>query len=326
MLKKIKVVPLAEESLGVRSMCTLIETSDVKILLDAGASLAPNRLGYPPHLREYKAMAECREMISEAAEETDVITLSHYHFDHHTPSYTDWFCNWSSKEVAKQVYEGKLVLAKGYRSMVNSSQRRRGWMFEKTGGSYAKRLEIADGRTFEFGDTKLKFSDPVFHGTENSELGWILMTTIENEDEKALFASDVQGPMYNLTLNSILAEEPQLVIIGGPPTYLAEFIVREECIQQGMQNLRKLVSRVPITILEHHILRDEKWRELARPVFDVASKVGHKVLTAAEFAGKEKNLLEFRRRQLFEEEPPGPEFTKWMKLPQQKRKLIRPPM
>ncbi len=326
MLRKIKVVPLAEESLGVRSMCTLIETSDVKILLDAGASLAPNRLGYPPHPREYKAIAECRERISEAAEETDVITLSHYHFDHHTPSYTDWFCNWSSKDVARQIYEGKLVLAKSYRSKVNHNQRRRGWMFKKTGGSYAKRLEMADGRTFEFGDTKLKFFDPVFHGPENSSLGWILITIIEKEDEKSLFASDVQGPMYNPTLDLILAEEPQLVIIGGPPTYLTDFGVGNEFIQQGMQNLEKLVSKVPITILEHHFLRDEKWRELARPIFDIASKVEHKVLTAAKFAGKEDNLLEFRRRQFFEEEPPSPEFGKWMKLPQTKRKLIRPPI
>ncbi len=326
LLKKIKVFPLAEESLGVRSMCTLIETSDIKILLDAGASLAPNRLGYPPHLNEYKAMAKCREMISEAAEKTDVITLSHYHFDHHTPSYTDWFCNWSSKDVARQIYEGKLVLVKSYRSMVNFNQRRRGWMFKKTGGSHAKRLEIADGKTFEFGDTKLKFSDPVFHGHENSELGWILMTTIENEDEKALFASDVQGPMYNPALDLILAEKPQLVIIGGPPTYLSEFRVGKEYIWQGIQNLEKLVSKVQITILGHHILRDEKWRELAQPVFDVASKVGHKVLTAAEFAGKENNLLEFRRRQIFEEEPPSPEFRRWTKLPKQKRKLIRPPI
>jgi predicted metallo-beta-lactamase superfamily hydrolase len=326
MLKKIRVVPLAEESFGVRSMCTYVETSDVKVLLDAGVSLAPNRLGYPPHPREYQALAECRERISETAETADIITLSHYHFDHHTPSYTDWFCNWSSADVAKKIYGGKLVLVKSYRSMVNFSQRRRGWMFKKTGGSYAERLEIADSRTFEFGNTKLKFSDPVFHGPENSELGWILMITIECGDEKVLFASDVQGPMYTPTLDVILAENPQLVIMGGPPTYLAGFRVKEEHIKQGIQNLESLVKRVPTTILEHHTLRDEKWRTISQPIFDAASEVGHKVVTAAEFAGKENNLLEFRRRQLFENEPPSPEFKKWMKLPQQKRKLTKPPV
>jgi len=326
MLKKIRVVPLAEESFGVRSMCTYVETSDVKILLDAGASLAPNRFGYPPHPREYRAIAECRERISKAAEKADVVTLSHYHFDHHTPSYTDWFCNWSSADVAKKIYGGKLVLVKSYRSMVNFSQRRRGWMFQKTGGSYAERLEVADSRTFEFGNTKGKFSDPVFHGPEDSALGWILMVTIECEDEKVLFASDVQGPMFNSTLDKILAENPRLVIIGGPPTYLEGFRVKEEHIKQGMQNLESLVKRVPTTILEHHSLRDEEWRSLFQPIFEAASEADHKVVTAAESVGKENNLLEFRRRQLFENEPPSPEFEKWMRLPQAKRKLIRPPI
>ena len=64
-------------------------------------------------------------------------------------------------------------------------------MFTKTGGSHTKKLEPADGRTFEFGETKLRFSEPVFHGPENSELGWVVMATIEVTGEKAVFASDI---------------------------------------------------------------------------------------------------------------------------------------
>lgn len=326
MLKKIRVVPLAAESLGVRSMCAYVETPQVKILLDAGVSLAPNRYALPPHPKEYKAMQKCREKISKAAEEAEVVTLSHYHFDHHTPSYEDWCDNWSSPEVARQVYDGKLVLVKNYRSMINFSQRRRGWMFKKTGGKHAERLETADGRTFEFGDTNLKFSNPVFHGSENSELGWVLMVTIQCEDEKFLFASDVQGPMHDPTSKTILGEKPQLIIVGGPPTYLAGFRVKVEHIQQGMKNLESLVKNVPTTILEHHILRDERWRESSQTVFDAAARAGHSVVTAAEFLDEENNLLELRRRQLFEEELPNSEFSGWMKLPRPKRKLIRPPI
>jgi predicted metallo-beta-lactamase superfamily hydrolase len=264
--------------------------------------------------------------MNKSAEKAEVITISHYHFDHHTPSYTDWFTNWSSAEAAKEIYEGKVVLAKNYRSMVNASQRRRGWMFKKTGGSHAKRLETADGRNFKFGETKLRFSEPVFHGSENSELGWILMLTIEFEDENIVFASDVQGPMYTPTLTKILAENPQLVIIGGPPTYLAGFRVKDEHIEMGMQNLKSLVKNVPTTIMEHHILRDEKWRNLSQPIFEAAAESGNKVLTAAEFSGIKNNFLEFRRRQLFEMEPPNSDFKKWMKLPLQKRKLTKPPI
>jgi predicted metallo-beta-lactamase superfamily hydrolase len=324
--KQIKVIPLAEESFGVRSMCTYIETADTKILLDAGASLAPKRLGYPPHPREYQALAECRKKIAKTAEKAEITTISHYHFDHHTPSYTDWFTNWSSAKNAKKIYKDKLVLAKSYRSMVNASQRRRGWMFKKTGAKYSKRVETADGKTFQFGQTKLKFSDPVFHGPENSELGWVLMLTIEYADEKVIFASDVQGPIHKPTLNKILAEKPKLVMIGGPPTYLAGFRVKEEHIETGMQNLKTLVEKVPTIILAHHILRDEKWKTISQPIFDVATHAGNKVLTAAEFLGTKNNLLEVSRRQLFETEPPSSDFIKWLKLPLQKRKLQKPPI
>jgi predicted metallo-beta-lactamase superfamily hydrolase len=307
-------------------MCTYIETADTKTLLDAGASLAPKRLGYPPHPQEYQALAECRKKIVTTAEKAEITTISHYHFDHHTPSYTDWFTNWSSAKNAEKIYKGKLVLAKSYRSMVNASQRRRGWMFKKTGGKHAKRIESADGKTFQFGKTKLRFSDPVFHGPENSELGWVLMLTIESADEKVMFASDVQGPIHTPTLDKILAEKPTLVMIGGPPTYLAGFRVKEKYIEIGMENLKTLVENVPTTILAHHILRDENWRNISQPIFDIATQVGNKVLTAAEFLGTKNNLLEFRRRQLFETEPPSSDFIKWLKLPLQKRKLQEPPI
>jgi len=326
MLRKIRVVPLAAESLGVRSMCTYAETPDVRVLLDAGVSLGPNRFGFPPHPREYEAMAECRERIARAAEKAEVVTLSHYHFDHHTPSFEDWCYNWSSAEVARQIYEGKILLVKNYRAMVNFSQRRRGWMFAKTGGKHAERMEIADGKTFEFGNTKLRFSEPVFHGSEHSPLGWLLMTTIESENEKVLFTSDVQGPMHDPTLKLILAEKPQLIIIGGPPLYLAGLHVNEKDAQRGMRNLEEVAKSVPTTILEHHVLRHERWRELSQPIFDAALKAGHVVVTAAEFTGEENNLLEYQRRQLYENEPPSPEFQKWMKLPILNRKKVRPPV
>jgi len=325
MLRKIKVIPLAAESFGVRSMCSYVVTPDVRILLDAGVSLAPNRYGLPPHPKEYEALAECRKKIAKAADKAEVVTLSHYHFDHHTPSYTDWCHNWSSEEVARQIYQGKTVLAKSYKSKINFSQRRRGWMFAKTGGSHAKEIRYADGETFEFGETKLKFSEPVFHGPENSQLGWLLMVTVEHGDERLLYTSDVQGPMHNFTLSLILAQNPQVVIIGGPPTYLGG-LVNQENVRQGIKNLEKIAERTPLTILDHHFLRDENWQQLARPVFSSASKAGHKVVTAAEFANKKNKLLEYRRKRLFETEPPNREFAKWMKLPRPKRRLVKPPI
>jgi predicted metallo-beta-lactamase superfamily hydrolase len=299
-LVKIKVLPVAFESFGVRSMCTYVETSDVKILLDAGVSLGPSRFRLAPHPNEYVALRERRSLMLEVAKEADVVTISHYHFDHHTPSYTDWASHWSSAETAKQIYEGKIVLVKSYRSRINPSQRRRGWMFARTGSTHARKLEFADGRSFQFGATTIRFPEPVYHGREHSELGWVLMAVIERGDEKVLFAPDVQGPLYEKSLKMILAEDPRLAIVGGPPVYLVDFRETRGRIDSAMRNLESIVERVPVTVLDHHVLRDEKWRETARLVFEKASSVGHELVTAAEYAGEENRLLESKRKQLYE--------------------------
>lgn len=326
MLSKIGVFPLAAESLGTRSMCTFVETKDVRVVLDAGVSLAPSRFGLPPHPKEYDAIIESRRAIEEKTSVADVVTISHYHFDHHTPSFVDWVCNWSSPAIAQKIYEDKLVLLKNYKMNINFSQRRRGWVFAKTGGKYAKKLEVADGRVFKFGDTLLKFSEPVFHGSEDSPLGWVLATTILCGDERVVFAPDVQGPMHDATLKMIIAEKPQLLIIGGPPLYLAGFRVADTQIQEGLKRLKQLAANVPLIILEHHLLRAENWREQSKTIFETARKAENRVVSAAEFLEKEDNLLEARRKQLFEAEPPGKGFMKWAKISMPARKLVKPPL
>ena len=327
MSNHIRVVPLAGESLGTRSMCCYVETPDVRILLDAGVSLCPKRLGFPPHPIEFKAIDESRRKIAEAAEKATIVTVSHYHFDHHTPSYEDWLCNWTKPdETARQIYKEKIVLLKNPRSQINYSQRRRGWMFKKTGGKLAEKLEIADGKSFSFGETKIRFSDPVFHGPENTHLGWILMTTVQFGEEKFLFAPDVQGPMSTRTLEVIIKEKPTVMMIGGPPLYLVGFKVSEYEAQGALRNMEKIVKIVPHVILEHHILRDENWREKTTNVFNKAQRSGCSLLTAAEFIGKENIFLEAYRRKLFVEEPPQKDFVKWMSLSEETRKHTRPPI
>jgi len=326
MLRKIKVRPLAFESFGVRSMCTFVETPDVKILLDAGVALGPRRFGLPPHPREYKALKERREIIIEAAGQADVVTVSHYHFDHHTPSFTDWANLWSSAETSERIYGGKIIFAKSFKSMINFSQRRRGWLFRKMGGRAAARLEYADGRSFRFGGTTLRFSSPVFHGGEGSELGWVLLTIIEHGDEKVLYAPDVQGPASDGTLKVILGESVSMAIIGGPPLYLRDFRVSRETIEHALKNLAVISSHVPLVILDHHVLRTEDWREHLGSVFESSMDAGHRVLTAAEYAGKPLSLLEASRRALFDSDPPSREFIRWTRLPMRRRKLIKPPI
>jgi len=65
-LRKIRVQPLAFESLGARSMSTLIRTPDVSLLIDLEVALGPRKPKLP-HAREYSARNESRTRIIDAA-------------------------------------------------------------------------------------------------------------------------------------------------------------------------------------------------------------------------------------------------------------------
>ncbi len=313
-LNKIKVTPLAAESFGVRSMCTIVETPDVAVLLDAGVSLAPYRFSLPPHPIEFQTINKLRARIAQAADKAQVVTISHYHFDHHTPSFEDWVVNWTQeRETARQIYQGKTVLMKHPKENINASQRQRAWMFQKTGGKHAKTLEAADGRTFCFGESCLRFSEAVVHGSEDSVLGWVVMALVEFGEERFMFAPDVQGPMAQKTQSIILEAKPTVLMLGGPPFYLGGFRVAEAQLKQGLNNLERIVEAVPVTILEHHALRDENWQNWTRQVYAKATEVGHAILSAAEFAGQSNVFLESKRKQLYAELPPSIEFERWMK-------------
>jgi len=323
-MKDIKITPIAFESLGVRSMCTLLETPDVKVLIDPGVALGP-RFGVLPHPQEYEARNRCRARIRETAKKVDLMVISHYHNDHYTPSFTDTVWIGSSAEESREIFQDKTVLLKDIRSTINFSQRHRGWIFQKTSQDYVKKFEVADGRTFQFGETELKFSEPVFHGEENSDLGWVLMLTVRRSEDKVMYASDVQGPISDKTAKIILDEKPQFLIMGGPPLYLADFKIDTAVVSHGIENFMRLVELIPSSILEHHLLRAENWREFANPAFEAARRLNHKVTTGAEFAGLENNLLEYKRRRLYDEQPPSDEFLRWTKIPKEKQRVTPPP-
>jgi uncharacterized protein len=324
-LKQIHVTPLASESFGVRSMCTLVETPDVTILLDAGISLCPWRFNLPPHPIEFQTIKALREKIAKAADTAQIVTISHYHYDHHTPSFEDWVVNWTAQtETARQIYQDKEVIAKNPKENINASQRERAWMFQKTGGKYAKSLQDADGKAFTYGSTRLLFSEAVAHGEDNSMLGYVIMTTVEYGEERFMFAPDIQGPMSNRTFQ-LMETQPSMLMLGGPPFYLAGFRVNESALQKATNNLSSIVANVPLTILEHHTLRDEFWKQKVAPIHEEASKAGHALITAAEFSGAENTFLESKRKQLYHDFPLSKEFQQWTKTLNSKN-ISKPPI
>jgi predicted metallo-beta-lactamase superfamily hydrolase len=88
----------------------------------------------------------------------------------------------------------------------------------------------------------------------------------------------------------------------------------------------EIAKAVPVTILEHHILRDESWRDKAKDVFDTAKRAGNKVMTAAELLGKKETCLEASRKQLYIDVPPSKGFQKWMRMDDEAKKRAKPPI
>ena len=237
--------PLWFDSMGAKSTSTLVKTPDITIVIDPGvAIMQPSFPASPEQKEEWLAIAENR--IKEACQKADIITISHYHYDHYFP---DDF----------NVYRGKTVFVKNPNEYINNNQRERGEKFfndifkefeidekdklftkqkkteyrdplydiphaaSKDFKSYNERRKevLSKGRkrfkkhaknwlsyeqlpeiksnnikiifpeekSFKFGDTKLRFTKPLFHGIEYAGVGhWDKYTSIRYNMGEQLFA------------------------------------------------------------------------------------------------------------------------------------------
>lgn len=302
----LKITPLAFESLGVRGMATYVETEDLKMILDPGSALGP-RFNLQPHEKEYAALFESRERILEAAEEVDYLSISHYHFDHFVPNFENWKYIWSSQEMAEDLYKDKVIFAKDISENINASQRKRGYMFRKKNLEKVEEIIPADDHEFQKGETTLKFSDPVYHGPEETKLGYSLILTVETPEFNLVHAPDVQGPMYKESLDYLLSQEPDLLIVGGPPSYI-DFKLDEGDLENSKENLKALAKEVPELVVDHHLLRDIDYNDFLRPVKNAAEDSGNRLMVASEIIDEDPELLEARRKELHEEEPVDDEW------------------
>ena len=324
-LGKIRVVPLADESLGVRSMSVYVQTPDLGILIDAGVSLAPRRYGLPPHPSEFIKLREARERILNYSRLSEVVIISHYHLDHYTPSFPSWY-EWTREDTYEEIYGDKIVLMKDFSNNINYRQMVRAkYLYEAIKDKAYKILQV-DGKTIRIGDTIVKFSKPFPHGPPGTRLGWVLMTTVIFDDEKVVHASDIQGPMDHNALEYIIEERPDILILGGPPLYLEGKKVSMADIERGMKNMIELIRRMNIVILSHHTLRDPGWKDRLNSAFIESGESENKVFTMAEYRGMDNMLLEARRKELWEKMPPNEEFIRWINLKGKDRIKVHPPL
>ena len=287
-----RILPLSAESMGTRSMCTYIETADSRILIDPGADIGPYRYGLKPHPLETFCLKKHRERIALYAGESEIVIITHYHLNHFDPTQS-------------RLYEGKTILMKNPNQHINIKQRRRAFQFLELIEGQVKEVSYVDGRTFRFGETRLAFSNPLPHGATSSR-GYVVSVSVQADEKRFVFTSDVHGPRKDEHLAFIVEENPDILYIDGPTTYLREDPGTEEPLDETLDRLKRLLDRTSVStlIIDHHLLRDISWEERIDPLFTLAQERGITVQTAAQYRGEENDLLEARRNVLYQTDPP----------------------
>ncbi|WP_297462729.1 MBL fold metallo-hydrolase [Thermococcus sp.] len=253
-----RVIPIASESLGVRSLATFIEASGLKILIDPGVALGPKRYGLPPARIELETLQKMRRKLQGYARRADVVIISHYHYDHHMPFFEGLYES-SSEEYAREVYQDKLLFLKHPKENINFSQRKRAWALLRNAEPIARKIEFTDGKTFDLGGVRLEFSPAVPHGREGSKLGFVVMVLVDDGSQRIIHASDIQL-LNRKSVEWVVEKNPDLLITGGPPTYLGKRT--EGSWETGIKNLNEIIRETNAEIiLDHHIVRDKRYQE-----------------------------------------------------------------
>jgi len=273
----VKVVPLAADSLGVRSMATYVECGETRILIDPGASLGERRFNLPPADEEWEALRRANDRIAGYAVRAGLVVISHYHEDHF--------------RYDAGLYAGRIVWAKDPARMVSGRQAARAATLQAALAGRC-RLDAADGRRLETREAVVTASPPLPHGPDGTALGTVIAITVTDpgQGERFVHASDVQGPLSPVASAYLIRERPTLLYLSGPPAYLEAQLGRA-AIERGVDNLLRVIDATGCrVIMDHHAVRDARYPER----FDRLWATG-KVQTAAGFLGQPESPLEARR-------------------------------
>ena len=273
-----KIEIIGAESLGVRGLCCLVETRDRKIVIDPGVALGYRRHGLLPHPVQVAVAERVKVAIKKALRDATDVVISHYHGEHHPMVNANPY-QLPADQVAELLKHPKLW-AKGMQNIAPGQIHRAKDLAEKVGRSFQASEGVSDGC--------LSFSPPVSHG-EQDRGGTVMMTRIEEQKEVFVHASDIEM-LNDEAIEQILAWHPTMVLASGPPIYLPSLTWRKR--EDALQRTLKLARKVDTLILDHHLLRSregEKWLDW------LSRTTNHKVICAADFMGRNRNLLEADR-------------------------------
>jgi predicted metallo-beta-lactamase superfamily hydrolase len=278
---------LGTESLGVRGLCCVVTVENRKIVIDPGLALGYQRHGLLPHPAQVAVGEQICSNILVALEDATDVVMSHFHGDH-VPLLNANPYQLKAQEAIPLCRAARFWM-KGSEGLSHNMMDRRQSIADLLG----KGIAHAEGKQ----EGPLTFSKPMPHGEQSNELGTVMMTRIESGGSVFVHASDIQL-LGDEAVSMILAWEPSIVLVGGPPLYLDRLSSTSRI--SAWENAQRLAYHVETLILDHHLLRNEEglsWLDR------LSSETGRRVICAADYMGCRRCLLEAWREQLYEEMP-----------------------
>lgn len=151
-------------------------------------------------------------------------------------------------------------------------------------------IYFADSHCFRDGNTKIRFTKPLFHGIEYSKTGWIIAVVVEKADEKFIYTSDIQGPTIEDYAQWIIEESPDFLVMDGPATYLLGYMLNNFNLNRSIRNAVRIVEETDCeTILyDHHLTREKNYRGKTEKIW----KAEGNILTFREYLEDKPALAE----------------------------------
>jgi predicted metallo-beta-lactamase superfamily hydrolase len=273
---------VAAESLGVRSLCTVVSTKDRKILIDPGLALGYTRFRLLPHPLQVALDERIQKrIIHEWRTATDIV-ISHFHGDH-VPLVNPNPYQLDLEKVAS-LNPNALIWAKSEQLSPMETTRARAFS-----AALNNIILPVEGKS----EGIVSFSQPVPHGNA-AGLEKVIMTRIQ-EGFTFVHASDIQL-LNDEAILQIISWRPDIVLASGPPLYLHKLTGGD--VEKARHNALNISQKVATLILDHHLLRSLEgagWLDRLR------SQAPRNIICCADFMGKPRTLLEAQRLRLYKD-------------------------
>lgn len=286
LLKNIRILPIASDSMGVRSMACAIETPDLKILLDPGCTLGPHKEFKIPHPLEWQKNRFFTQNIINYAQQADLLFVSHFHQDHFKSPFPDYFYLHTDPEIANEIYRNKIIIHKSIDDL-RHFQHERALKLQTLWKKVAKKIiKIENGNEpiYSQGST-LIFSMLEFHHSKpETHLGKIQPLRIQMDTEEIWFFSDVHGFIfpddrkkilnelernfgaYDKQNQSLTAVKNRILIFGGAPLH---FLNKPKIMAELRSFYIALFQYFDGILCDHHPYRSSdisKWTNLMQNI------------------------------------------------------------